>query len=61
MANKYLKVILIAFLILNSSALLAGGAPPPPPPPLPIDGGIFGLFLLATAFAIKKISDHSKK
>ena len=53
MANKYLKVIFITFLILNSSTLLAGGGPPPPPPPLPIDGGIIGLFLLATAFAIR--------
>ena len=61
MANKYLKVIFITFLILNSSTLLAGGGPPPPPPPLPIDGGIIGLFLLATAFAIKKIRDNSRK
>lgn len=61
MANKYFKVILFTTLIFKTSALLASGGPPPPPPPLPIDGGIFGLFLLAVAFAIKKIRDHTKK
>ena len=60
MANKYFKVILCFAFIMVSDLALAQG-PPPPPPPLPIDGGILGLLALGVGYAIKKISDSSKK
>jgi hypothetical protein len=61
MANKYFKVILCFAFIMVSQIVVAQGPPPPPPPGLPIDGGILGLLALGVGYAIKKISDSSKK
>ena len=58
MKYKYFKKFLFIVFVLIAGSVFAQG-PPPPPPPLPIDGGIFVLFILAIGYAVKKIRDLS--
>ena len=58
MKYNYLKTFLFLVFSFILGNVYAQG-PPPPPPPLPIDGGIFGLILIAAAYGIKKIRDRS--
>ena len=61
MVNKYLKIIIVAFVLMISNQMFAQEVPPDPDEPdLPIDGGVVGLFVLGAGYAVKKIHDKSK-
>ena len=57
MTKKYFRAFILIVFLLVVNEINAQ----PPPPGVPIDGGISGLFLVAIGFAIKKITDQSKK
>ncbi len=61
MARRYLKAVLLLFLIVFANSAFAQGPPPPPPPiDTPIDGGVFALVISGIAYAVKKIRDNNK-
>jgi len=51
----------ILFFFLSFVSMAQGDTPPPPPPGLPIDGGIFFVFLLALSFGAYKAYKISQK
>ena len=63
MANNYFKAILVFAFIMGSNIMFSQVDPDPPgapvPPGVPIDGGVIGLLVLGTGYAIKKIHANS--
>jgi hypothetical protein len=42
---------------VNAQVIPTPSAVPPPPPGLPIDGGVFSLFLMGLIYGIKKLKE----
>ncbi|MEN8185978.1 MAG: hypothetical protein ABFR05_02480 [Bacteroidota bacterium] len=69
MIRKYFRIVILAVFLLTVGVVFAGGPPPPKPHPcppnnphcqVPIDGGIYVLLLLGTAFGVKKLWNKDK-
>ncbi len=64
MQNKNMLASIL-FFFMGFVSMAQGAAPPPPMPPpppgLPIDGGLFILFLLALSFGIYRTYKISRK
>lgn len=60
-----MKKIILLFLIFTFLPffIISGISQPPPPPPqqIPIDGGLFILFILGVIFAVKTFYSNYKK